>query len=104
MHNMYGHHTWRIMDQRCKVANPARGQLNRENEYSLSPLAHENLVSRDDGFGRPVMRQPAHSPQQRDLETCYRRRECRILRSHTHLPSRRAEGILARTRDRPGPA
>ena len=34
-------------------------------------------------------------------ETCYRRRECRILRSHTRWPSRRAEGILVRTRDRP---
>ena len=36
--------------------------------------------------------------------TCYRKRECRILRSHTHWPSRRAEGILVRTRDRPRPA
>ena len=35
------------------------------------------------------------------LGTFYRRRECRILRSHTHTPSRRAEGILVRTRDRP---
>ena len=34
-------------------------------------------------------------------EPYYRRRECRILRSHTHRPSRRAEGILVRTRDRP---
>ena len=33
----------------------------------------------------------------------YRRRECRILRIHTHRPSRRAEGILVRTRDRPRP-
>ena len=38
------------------------------------------------------------------LGTYYRRRECRILRSHTHSPSRRAEGILVRTRDRPRPA
>ena len=28
---------------------------------------------------------------------------CRILRSHTHWPSRRAEGILVRTRERPRP-
>ena len=34
----------------------------------------------------------------------YRRRECRILRSHTHWPSRQAEGILVRKRDRPRPA
>ena len=51
------------MDQPGKVANPARGQLHGENEYSisLSPFATENLVSRD-RFGRPVPRQPAHSP------------------------------------------
>ena len=42
------------MDQSGKVANPARGQLNREKEYFP-----ENLVSQD-GFGRPVPRQPAH--------------------------------------------
>ena len=49
-------------DQPGKVANPARGQLNTENEYfniSLSPFAPENLVSRD-GFGSPFPRQPAH--------------------------------------------
>ena len=34
----------------------------------------------------------------------HRRRECRILRSHTHRPSRRAEGIHVRTQDRPTPA
>ena len=38
------------MDQPGKVANPARGQLNRENEYFPVPFAPENLVSRD-GFG-----------------------------------------------------
>ena len=49
------------MDQPSKVANPARGQLNRENEYSLyqSPYVPENLVPRD-GFSRLVPRQPAH--------------------------------------------
>ena len=46
------------MDQRGKVANPARGKLNREN-MSLSAFAPENLVSRD-GFGSPAPRQPAH--------------------------------------------
>ena len=46
-------------DQPGKVANPARGQVNKENEFSLSPFAPENLVSRD-GFGSPVPRQPAH--------------------------------------------
>ena len=47
------------MDQPDKVANPARGQLNRENNIPLSPCVPENLVSRD-GFSRPVPRQPAH--------------------------------------------
>ena len=49
------------MDQPGKVANPARGQLNRENVYSfsLSAFAPVNLVSRD-GFDSPVPRQPAH--------------------------------------------
>ena len=49
------------MDQPGKVANPACGQLNRENDYLLSPFAPENLVSRD-GCGRPVLCQPARSP------------------------------------------
>ena len=47
------------MDQPGKVANPARGQLNRENNIPLSPCVPENLVSQD-GFSRPVPRQPAH--------------------------------------------
>ena len=49
------------MDQSSKVANPARGQLNREMKMniSLSAFAPENLVSRD-GFGSLVQRQPAH--------------------------------------------
>ena len=34
------------MDQPGKVANPARGQLNRENNIPLSPCVPENLVSR----------------------------------------------------------
>ena len=47
------------MGQPGKVANPARGQLNRENNIPLSPFVPENLVSRD-GFNRPVPRRPAH--------------------------------------------
>ena len=34
-------------DQLGKVAKPARGQLNRKMDISLSPVAPENLVSRD---------------------------------------------------------
>ena len=44
-----------------KVANPAQGQLNREMDISLKPLAPEKLVSRD-GYGCPVPCQTAHSP------------------------------------------
>ena len=47
------------MDQPGKVANPPRGQLNRENNIPLSPCVPESLVS-SDGFSRPVPRQPAH--------------------------------------------
>ena len=43
------------MDQPGKVANPARGQLNRENNIPLSPCVPENLVSRD-GTAEPVSR------------------------------------------------
>ena len=46
------------VDQPGKVANPARGQLNREAEYSLSAFVLESLASRD-GFGSPVPRQLA---------------------------------------------
>ena len=55
---MYGHTYSKSMDQPGKVANPALGQLNREN-ISLSAFAPENLITRDE-FGSPVPRQPAH--------------------------------------------
>ena len=45
------------MDQPGKVANPARGQVNRKVSISLSLFAPENLVSRN-GFGSPVLRHP----------------------------------------------
>ena len=35
---MYGHHTQQSMDQPGQVANPARGQVNREIEYSPVPV------------------------------------------------------------------
>ena len=58
---MHGHHILysKGKDQPGKVANPAHGQLNRENYFFLSPFAPGNLVSRN-GFGSPVPRQPAH--------------------------------------------
>ena len=56
---VWSSHIPEYMGQPGKVANPARGQLNRENNIALSPCVPENLVSRD-GFSRPVPRQPAH--------------------------------------------
>ena len=57
--SMYSHHIQQGQNQPGKVANPARGQLNRGFFFSPAPFAPENLVSRD-GFGSPVPRQPAH--------------------------------------------
>ena len=56
---MYSHRSSKSMDQPGKVANAARGQLNREINISLFAFAPQSLVSRD-GFGSPVLRQPAH--------------------------------------------
>ena len=68
------------MDQPGKVANPARGQLNRENNIPLSPCVPENLVSRD-GFSRPVPRQPAHLHSQAEPGA--------YLRDSSRVPRRR---------------
>ena len=56
------------MGQSGLVANPARGQLRRENVFlaGLRSFALEDLIFRD-GFGRPVPPQPvnsAHTPRQ----------------------------------------
>ena len=59
------------MDQPGKVANPARGQLNREMNISRSPFAPENLVSRD-VFGSPVPRQPAYLHTQAESDAFVR--------------------------------
>ena len=68
------------MDQPGKVANPARGQLNRGNNFPLSPCVPENLVSRD-GFSRPVPRQPAHLHTQAESGA--------YLRDSSRVPRRR---------------
>ena len=67
------------MDQPDKVANPARVQLNRENEYSPVPVP-ENLVSRD-RFSRPVPHQPAHLHTQAESGA--------YLRDSSRVPRRR---------------
>ena len=66
------------MDQPSKVANPARGQLNRENNIPLFPCVPENLVSRD-GFSRPIPRQPAHLQTQAE-SGAYLRDSSRVMR------------------------
>ena len=66
------------MDQPGNVANPARGQLNRENNIPLSPCVPENLVSRD-GFSRPFPRQPAH-PHTQAESVAYLRDSSRVPR------------------------
>ena len=68
------------MDQPAKVANPARGQLNRKINISLSPCVPENLVLRD-GFSPPVPRQPAHLHTQPESGA--------YLRDSSRVPRRR---------------
>ena len=77
---MYGHTNSESMDQPGKVANPARGQLNREKNIPLSAFAPGNLVSRD-GFGSPVPRQPAHLHTQAESGA--------YLRDSSRVPRRR---------------
>ena len=77
---MYDHIYSKSMNQTGKVASPARGQLNREMNISLSAFAPENLVSRD-GFGRPVLRQPAHLHTQAESVA--------YLRDSSRVPRRR---------------
>ena len=44
------------MDQPCKVANPARGQLNRDNSISCFPVpVHLRHWSRENRFGRRLL-------------------------------------------------
>ena len=49
---MYGHHIQQSMDQPGKVANPARGQLNREKIFPC-PRACLRIWSRETGSAVP---------------------------------------------------
>ena len=80
---MYDHTYSKSMDQPGKVASPARGQINRKNEFSLSAFMPENLVSRD-GFGSPVPRQPAHLHTQAESDA-YLRNFSRVPRRHPFI-------------------
>ena len=80
------------MDQPGKVANPARGQLNRENYIPLSPCVPENLVSRD-GFSRPVPRRPVHLHTQAE-SGAYLRDSSRVPRRHPFMKPPHAIGSV----------
>ena len=77
-----------------KVVDPARGQLNRKNDISLSPFAPGNLVSRA-GFGSPVPRQPAHLHTQAESGA--------YLWDSSRVPRRRPSIYLNRLRHRVSP-
>ena len=80
------------MDQPGKVANPASGQLNRENNIPLSPCVPENLVSRD-GFSRSVPRQPAH-PHTQAESGAYLRDSSRVSRRRPFMKPPHAIGSV----------
>ena len=78
---MYGHTYSKRIDQPDKVASPARGQLNRKNEYLPVRVRAENFVSRD-GFDSPVPRQPTHLHTQAESGVY-------LLRDSSRVPRRR---------------
>ena len=80
---IYGHTYSNSMDQLGKVVNPTHGQLNRENDISLSAFAPENSISRD-GFGSPVPRQSAHVHTQAE-SGAYLRDSSRVPRRHPFI-------------------
>ena len=57
---MYGHTYSKSMDQPGKVTSPARGQLNKKNEYFPVRVRARELGFARRVFGSPVPRQPAH--------------------------------------------
>ena len=88
------------MDQSGKVANPARGQLNRENGYfPVFPFAPENLVSRVRPSILPVSARSL-STLRLNLVLSYSRDSSRVPRRrpfiiyhHTPLGQSRAYGV-----------
>ena len=52
MYGMYGHTFSKSIDQPGKVANPARRQLNRENEFPC-PCSRQRIWSRETGSAIP---------------------------------------------------
>ena len=71
------------IDQPGKVAKPARGQLNKEINISLSPFASENVILRD-GFGS-LHTQAEPGAYLRDSSRFSRR--CPFIYLNHHTPS-----------------
>ena len=70
------------MDQPGRVANPYRGQLNRENKYFRVRVRALEFESRKkDKFGSPAPRQPAHLHTQAEYGA--------YLRDSSRVPRRR---------------
>ena len=63
---MYGYHIWQSMDQPGKVANHARGQLNRQNEFSPVPVrpqpAHLHTQAKSGAYLRDSSRVSRRRP------------------------------------------
>ena len=76
------------IDQPGKVAKPARGQLNKEINISLSPFASENLILRD-GFGS-LHTQAAPGAYFQDSPRFSRR--CLFIYLNHHTPSSQSRG------------
>ena len=78
-----------------KVANPARGQLNRENNIPLSTCVPEHLASRD-GFSPPVPRQPANLHTQAESGANNLRDSSRVPRRRPFMKPQYAIGSVPR--------
>ena len=85
-------HTYsRSMDQPCKVANPARGQLNREDEYFPCSRSRLRIWSRETGSAVPsrvsllisILSQAESGAYLRDSSRVSRRHPFIYLNRHT---------------------
>ena len=87
---MYGQIYSNIMDRPGELANPVRGQLNREKCIFSYYCSRLRIWSRETGFGSPVPCQPAHLHTKaesgsylRDFSRVPRRRPFICLNRHT---------------------
>ena len=92
---MHGHTYSKSKDQLGKVANPARGQLNRKNEYFPLLVRSLRIWSRETRLGSPVPRQPAHLHTQAESGA--------YIRDSSRVPRRRPLMYYASIRHRVSP-